>query len=116
MSMQNNIRAFLSILFVGIAFLFWAIYYPFHLLYQEQYLLFLYIPSYFFDKLSYPGGVGEYIAEFLTQFYYYPYLGALIVALLLGGIQRLMYRIILKMQKNSIVVYSITGSLGIFMR
>ena len=86
MSMQNNIRALLSILFVGIAFLFWAIYYPFHLLYQEQYLLFLYIPSYFFDKLSYPGGVGEYIAEFLTQFYYYPYLGALIVALLLGGI------------------------------
>ena len=114
MSMQNNIRAFLSILFVGIAFLFWAIYYPFHLLYQEQYLLFLYIPSYFFDKLSYPGGVGEYIAEFLTQFYYYPYLGALIVALLLGGIQRLMYRIMLKMQKNSIdwYVLSFIPSLG----
>lgn len=67
MSMQNNIRALLSILFVGIAFLFWAIYYPFHLLYQEQYLLFLYIPSYFFDKLSYPGGVGEYIAEFFNS-------------------------------------------------
>lgn len=115
MSMQNNIRAFLSILFVGIAFLFWAIYYPFHLLYQEQYLLFLYIPSYFFDKLSYPGGVGEYIAEFLTQFYYYPYLGALIVALLLGGIQRLMYRIMLKMQKNSIdwYVLSFIPSLGV---
>lgn len=114
MSMQNNIRALLSILFVGIAFLFWAIYYPFHLLYQEQYLLFLYIPSYFFDKLSYPGGVGEYIAEFLTQFYYYPYLGALIVALLLGGIQRLMYRIMLKMQKNSIdwYVLSFIPSLG----
>ncbi|MEI3137944.1 MAG: DUF6057 family protein [Phocaeicola sp.] len=112
--MQNNIRALLSILFVGIAFLFWAIYYPFHLLYQEQYLLFLYIPSYFFDKLSYPGGVGEYIAEFLTQFYYYPYLGALIVALLLGGIQRLMYRIMLKMQKNSIdwYVLSFIPSLG----
>lgn len=116
MSMQNNIRALLSILFVGIAFLFWAIYYPFHLLYQEQYLLFLYIPSYFFDKLSYPGGVGEYIAEFLTQFYYYPYLGALIVALLLGGIQRLMYRIMLKMQKNSIdwYVLSFIPSLGVW--
>ncbi len=114
MSMQNNIRALLSILFVGIAFLFWAIYYPFHLLYQEQYLLFLYIPSYFFDKLSYPGGVGEYIAEFLTQFYYYPYLGALIVALLLGGIQRLMYRIMLKMQRTLLIgnVLSFIPSLG----
>ncbi|WP_302452106.1 DUF6057 family protein [Phocaeicola coprocola] len=112
--MQNNIRALLSILFVGIAFLFWAIYYPFHLLYQEQYLLFLYIPSYFFDKLSYPGGVGEYIAEFLTQFYYYPYLGALIVALLLGGIQRLMYRIMLKMQRTLLIgnVLSFIPSLG----
>ena len=93
----------------------------FHLLYQEQYLLFLYIPSYFFDKLSYPGGVGEYIAEFLTQFYYYPYLGALIVALLLGGIQRLMYRIMLKMQKNSIDWYVLSfipslGAWAFFMR
>lgn len=57
MSMQNNIRALLSILFVGIAFLFWAIYYPFHLLYQEQYLLFLYIPSYFSISYLIPVGL-----------------------------------------------------------
>lgn len=112
--MQNYIRVLLSILFIGIAFLFWAIYYPFHLLYQEQYLMFLYTPSYFLDKLSYPGGIGEYIAEFLTQFYYYSWLGALIVSLLLGGVQRLMYRIMWKIQKNSISWYilSFVPSLG----
>ena len=68
MSMQNNIRALLSILFVGIAFFVFGQYtILFICCIRNNILLFLYIPSYFFDKLSYPGGVGEYIAEFFNS-------------------------------------------------
>ncbi len=56
---------------------------PQYLLYQEQYQLFLFTRSYFTHAISIPGGVTDYISEFIVQFYYIPVYGALLVALVL---------------------------------
>lgn len=103
--MQNNIKLLLSVVYFFIAFLFWGICFPYHLLYQEQYLLFLYTNDYLLDKLLYPGGICEYVAEFLTQFYYYPWLGAIIVSFCLWAIHIVMYRIMNKIHKEKSVFW-----------
>lgn len=77
-----------SLLFGGLVFLFWGLYYPHHLHYHEQLQLFLLTPEYWTDKLGHPGGVAEYLAEFLTQFYFHAWIGALILALALVALQR----------------------------
>lgn len=79
-----------SLLFGCAALLFWGMYYPHHLHYQEQYQLFLFTPEYWSDKLAHPGGIAEYLAEFLTQFYYYAWAGAAILASCLVILQRQM--------------------------
>ena len=74
-------------LLVGVGvFLFWWKAYPHALSYQEQYQLFLFDGDYFFSRLAVAGGMADYIGEFLTQFYYYPWLGAVVIALLFVGL------------------------------
>ena len=83
----------LSILFGLIVFAFFTHYYPYHLAFQEQFQLFLFTPGYLAETVSKPGGPAEYIARFLTQFYYVPWQGAVIIAFLLTALQRLLLRI-----------------------
>ena len=45
------------------------------------------IPATFLERIVLPGGLADYISEFLVQFYYMPVLGGAIIALLLMGIQ-----------------------------
>ncbi|MDR0749993.1 MAG: DUF6057 family protein [Tannerellaceae bacterium] len=80
----------LSILFGVIVFVFFGYCYPYHLAYQEQFQLFLFTPAYLAETASVPGGPAGYIARFLTQFYYVPWQGAAIIALLLAALQRLL--------------------------
>lgn len=82
------LRGVASLLFGCAACLFWGHCYPHHLHYQEQLQLFLFTPEYWADKMGHPGGVAEYLAEFLTQFYYHAWAGATIVAVALVIIQR----------------------------
>ena len=77
----------LTALFGIVAFLFWRVFYPHALVYQEQYQLFLFDSSYILERISLPGGVAAVIAECLTQFYNHPTIGAIIQSLLLVGIQ-----------------------------
>ena len=78
----------LSVL-VGIGmFLFWYVAYPHALSYQEQYQLFLWTWDYFIDKISLPGGFADWLGEFIVQFYYVEWLGALLLALLFVALQR----------------------------
>lgn len=98
--MQSNIKLLLSVVYFFVAFLFWGMCFPYHLLYQEQYLLFLYTNDYLLDKLFHPGGIGEYIAEFFTQFYYYPWLGSIIVSFCLWAIHIVMYKIMNRIHKE----------------
>ncbi len=80
-----------TLLFGICIFLFFFHIYPFHICYQEQYQLFLFDSSYAAERLSYPGGFAEYVATFLTQFFISPMAGALIIAILLVLLQRLVY-------------------------
>lgn len=58
----------------------------------EDLSLFVYNYSFFLDKASQPGGIMLYIACFFTQFLYYPWLGALIITILLQSIQWLTHK------------------------
>ena len=79
----------LSVL-VGIGvFLFWFSFYPHALSYHEQYQLFLWTWDYFVERISVPGGFADWIGEFIVQFYYVEWLGALLLALLFVALQRI---------------------------
>lgn len=80
-----------SILFCIAVFMYFWIVYPFHISYQEHYQMFLYNFSYMKETISYPGGFAGYLSAFLTQFFIFPTAGALIVALLLGALQGLVW-------------------------
>ena len=60
----------LSILFGVAVLLFWGSVYPAHISYQEQFQLFLFDADYWWERIVVPGGLADYIAEYLTQFYY----------------------------------------------
>lgn len=77
----------------GIAvFLFFLLVEPFHLRFQEQYQMFLFSSDYFLKVAAVPGGFADWIGRCLTQFMLYPWLGALIVALLFCEVQHLTFR------------------------
>lgn len=82
-------KAALSLLFACAVCIFWWAFHPAHLAYQEQLQLFLFDGAYFTGRLASPGGLANYVAEFLTQFFYYPSLGAVLLALLFLALQRL---------------------------
>ena len=58
----------LSVLFGIGVFLFWYLTYPHALSYQEQYQLFLWTGDYFCERTSVPGGMSEWLGEFIVQF------------------------------------------------
>jgi len=70
-------------------YLFWAYPYKSVLSYQEQYQLFLFGEDYFLERIALPGGLADYIGEFLTQFYYIPVFGAAILGIIFFCLQRL---------------------------
>ena len=86
----------LSVL-VGIGmFVFWYLWYPHALSYQEQYQLFLWTWDYFIERMSLPGGLADWIGEFIVQFYYVEWLGALFLALLFVALQWVTARLLPK--------------------
>lgn len=56
--------------------------------YQEEYQLFVWTADYLVQRLMVVGGLADYVSEFLVQFCYVPWLGALLWAGLLVGLQR----------------------------
>jgi len=75
------------------AWLFFGLAHPELLSYEEQYQLFLYSTDYLLERISVAGGVADYVAEFLTQFYYVPAAGAAAVASVLTLMMWLTYRL-----------------------
>ena len=73
---------------VGI-YCFFAFRYPYHIHFQEQYQLFESTWAYFASVAVVPGGFADWLGRFLTQFFYYAPAGALIMAVLLCGVQLL---------------------------
>ena len=93
--MKQNLSSFwkplLSLLFGVAIAVFWAVPYVGGLCYQEQYQMFLFDSDYFLERIVLPGGLADYVSEFLVQFYYIPALGGAIIGLLLMGIQAVVW-------------------------
>lgn len=85
--MIKSWKPLLSLLFGVAVVVFWSVPYMSGLCFQEQYQMFLFDTNYFLERIVLPGGLADYISEFLVQFYYMPVLGGTIIALLLMSIQ-----------------------------
>lgn len=91
----------LSLLFgIGVA-CYWGFLRMSVLSFQEQYQLFLTDTEYFQERMSVPGGLADYIGEFLTQFYFVPVLGACILALLSVALQVMVWLLARRNGANS---------------
>lgn len=82
---MNNIivkycKLSISIIFGCLSFVFWYGFYPQAFSYQEQFQLFLWTDDYLFSSFCVPGGFAGWLGELVTQFYYVPWLGALLLA------------------------------------
>ncbi len=86
-----SFETLLSLVFFAAAFVFFGYFYPFHLNYQEQFQLFLFTSDYFAGFINHPGGLADYLGTFLTQFYFYSKIGAVILALVLTVLQLLIW-------------------------
>lgn len=80
--MDKVFRVSLSILLGAAVFVLWMWLFPQALNYQEQNQLFLFTWSYLGERLALPGGVADWLSEFLVQFFYVRWAGALVLALL----------------------------------
>lgn len=87
----------ISVCFGFAVWLFFAIFYRHHLHYQEQIQLFQSTAAYLAERLAVPGGLAGYLGSFFTQFYYDSFAGALVIAVFLVIMQRLVQRIALDM-------------------
>ena len=54
------------------------------LLYHVQEPPFFFGWNFFADLAAYPGGLSEYLSSFLTQFYFFPWFGALCITAIVG--------------------------------
>lgn len=103
----------LSVLVGIVMFLFWYVWYPHALSYQEQYQLFLLSGDYFLEKISLPGGFADWLGEFIVQFYYVEWLGALLLALLFVVLQRLTLRLMYSLTSYLLPLTSILSLLPV---
>lgn len=74
--MKNNLRY--QIVFLGVVWLLWYFVYPETLGSIEANSFFVWTPDYLAMKLARPGGVASLIADYLSQFYRWRELGALL--------------------------------------
>lgn len=78
--MNKTFRHISSAVLGIVVFLFWWLFYPYALSFQEQNQLFLFTWDYFSERISLSGGLADYFAEFITQFSHIPYLGEALLA------------------------------------
>lgn len=69
------------------ACLFFALCYPHHLHFQEQFQLFVFDEHYTLEVIKVPGGFADYLGRFVTQFCLYAWIGAAIVGMLIAAVQ-----------------------------
>ena len=86
-------KLFASLLFGVAVFLYWWLASPALLSYHEQFQLFLMDGGYLCQLLRVPDGLARCIGEYLVQFYINHALGALVLAVALVLLQRLMWRL-----------------------
>jgi hypothetical protein len=92
--MDKQYRILLTTLLGAATFSFWMWLFPQDLSYQEQNQLFLFTWDYFRERLALPGGLADWLSEFLVQFFYLRWAGALVMALLSVLLQRAVWRVL----------------------
>ena len=83
----------LTAVFAVAVFCFWLFWLPQLMLAREQMQLFLWNTDYLMERLAVPGGLAQYLGEFIVQFFLNPVSGALCYALLFVAAQLLCWRI-----------------------
>ena len=91
---MNSVKYLISSLFCVAVVLFFALAYPHHLHYQEQFQLFLFDSNYVWDIVKQASGVADLLGRFCTQFFLYAWVGAIIIGILLLAIQLLVSRFV----------------------
>ena len=91
---MGRLKALMTIFFGLAVTLFFALAYPHHLHFQEQYQLFLFEAGYVREVLSVPGGLADLLGRFCTQFFLYARVGAIIIGVLLVVVQLMSARLV----------------------
>lgn len=112
---QKYICAAFSAFLFSATFLFLWLYCPQYLTYQEQYQLFLFSSDYFLNTIREPGGVADYISEFIMQFCYIPLYGAALISLLLTMQQILLGIALTNRQSSPLPLYCLCALPAILM-
>jgi hypothetical protein len=63
-------------------FCYWMLLFPYILLMREGAQLFVFTSEYFLERLMLPGGIAQYVAEFIVQFFFFVTFGSIFYALL----------------------------------
>lgn len=105
MGNNQSYRLFLCIaccILFAASFLFFLLEYRYYMVYHEQQQLFQFNRFYFLHLLSLPGGIATYTSDFIVQFFYYPWVGAFILSLLLLAFYFLVRSIFVRLGANNV--------------
>lgn len=105
--MHKYIKYISSILLFVAVMLWWTGSYLGTISYHEQLQMFLCNSEYFCERLSLPGGLADYVSEFLVSFFYYAPIGAGIIAAVVMLIQLLSWKLI-QCHSNSSVGFALS--------
>jgi hypothetical protein len=94
-----SVKILYQFLFFGFSWLYLGVYCSDVLRFVEQLRLFEFDSYYFLQIVSHPGGIFEYLSEFVAQFFYIPLLGALIMSFVYIVIQSLFAKLIFKSER-----------------
>lgn len=84
--MPKSPRIALTAMLYAAIYAFWLFVHPEALTLREQYQMFLLTADYAAAHATFAGGAAEYVAEAITQFFFYPAAGAALITMLLAAI------------------------------
>lgn len=96
-----------TLIFFTLVLIYWLVGYAGTMSYHEQLQMFLFDCQYFTERIAVPGGLADYLSEFLVQFYFYKIGGAIVIAAVLSIIHVLMWMII-PIENKSNTTYSLS--------
>ena len=103
--MRIRVAIFVSVVIA--VFCFFQFWYPYHFFYHEQNQIFLLEWEYVSGYFQKTGGLASLIGDFLTQFYYYLYAGAVILTVCIALAGLLMYRLLVNLKVNCWVAFAL---------
>ena len=91
----------LTTVFAVAVFCFWMFELPFLMAAREQVQLFLWNSDYLMERLAVPGGLAQYLGEFIVQFFVKNVYGALWYAVLFVAVQLLTWQLMRSKQRTA---------------